>query len=93
MASTDLEKHSNGVQPYSATNVDERDEPSARWGWHGTFPKGALLGGIAVILILVGMLTESREGHISDIYLVVIALIMLGLIVRKQARKRTSWRE
>lgn len=85
MAKKELEK-----RPF--TEVSPADEPSAEWGWHGTLPKGALIGGVFVAVACFGMLIGNQTGHIEDIYLVVSGLIMIGLLVYRQVRKRTAWR-
>ena len=72
--------------------VDPHDEPSAEWGWHGTFPRAARIGGWALAAIFVLMLIGNHQGRIENLWLIGFALITVIVLVRDQARRRTSWR-
>lgn len=85
MPSSELEK-----RPVRTPNP--LDEPSAEWGWHGSLPKGALFGGIFVVIAMFGMLIGNQIGHVEDFYLVITALVMLTLLLLTARRKRRSWR-
>jgi predicted lipid-binding transport protein (Tim44 family) len=71
---------------------DPHDEPSAEWGWHGTLPKGARLGGIFVTLVLFGMLIGNQTGHVEDFYLVITGVIMIVMLLLSGRRRRRAWR-
>lgn len=75
------------VRPY-----DPMAEPSAEWGWHGTFPRLARLGGWAIAAILLFMLIGNHRGRVEDVWLVGLAAIVVIVLVRDQMRRRTSWR-
>lgn len=83
MPSAEVEKH-----PVQTSH----DEPSAEWGWHGTLPKGALLGGLFVTLVLFGMLIGNQRGHVEDFYLVITGLIMAFLLIMAIRRRRRARR-
>jgi LPXTG-motif cell wall-anchored protein len=71
---------------------DPQDEPSAEWGWHGTLPNGARLGGIFVVLVLFGMLIGNQTGHVEDFYLIISGVIMIVLLLLSGRRRRRAWR-
>jgi Protein of unknown function (DUF2631) len=74
------------------TNVDPEDEPSAEWGWHGKLPKGAMIAGWVVAIILFCMLIGNQQGHVEDIYLIIFGALMVLLQVGAIVRRRNSWR-
>jgi hypothetical protein len=82
--SSQLEKPTSQVSP--------EDEPSAEWGWHGSFPRGAVIAGWVVAIILFAMLIGNQQGHVEDIYLIVFGALMICLQVYAIARRRKSWR-
>ena len=85
MASSELEKR-------PANAVDPHDEPSAEWGWHGTFPKATRIAGwltaVAMLLLLIG----NHRGHIEDIYLIATAARIVLALIWDRIRSRTAWR-
>ena len=85
MPSAELEKR-------PVQTPDPHDEPSAEWGWHGTLPKGAQIGGWFVTLVLFGMLIGNQRGHVEDFYLVIAGLIMATLLVTSIRRRRRARR-
>lgn len=85
MPSAEVEKH-----PVQTPNP--HDEPSAEWGWHGTLPKGALLGGLFATLVLFGMLIGNQRGHVEDFYLVIAGVLMAFLLIMAIRRRRRARR-
>lgn len=85
MASTELQKRPQ-------YQVSPQDEPSAEWGWHGTFPKGGKIAGWATVLIMFGMMIGNQKGHVETIYLGLFGLAFIVGLVIKQIHARTSWR-
>lgn len=72
--------------------VDLAEEPSAEWGWHGSFPVAGPVAGVFTIIALLGMLIGNHEGQIENLYLVgIAALIALGLVL-DFVRRRNAWR-
>jgi hypothetical protein len=96
MASTELSRRDEKPPQKFASEVSEEDEPSARWGWHGEFPKGALLGGIFVVIVLLAMvrMTAHVVSYTEMGYTVFAGLVVLLLIIRRQiTRRRSAWRK
>ena len=71
---------------------DPNAEPSVEWGWHGTFPKTARIGGWAIAAILLLMLIGNHTGRVEDVWLVGLSLLVVIALVWDQMRRRTSWR-
>ncbi len=86
MAGSQLQK-----RPKNA--VDPHEEPSAKWGWHGRFPRGREIGGWITVI---GMFAMAFIGnHIAEterLWLIGIGLFLLVALVAERVRKRTSWR-
>lgn len=72
--------------------VDPRDEPSAEWGWHGSFPRGQMMAGWVSVVILLTMLVGNHEGATEDVWLIGLAAFMAFGLVLHAVRKRRSWR-
>jgi hypothetical protein len=43
---------------------DPRDEPSAEWGWHGSFPNGSRIAGVVVAILLLVLLIGPYQTHL-----------------------------
>lgn len=85
LASSEVEK-----RPGHA--VEEYEEPSVAWGWHGTFPNGTrIFLGISAVMCLL-MVIGNHEGLTEDFYLIGIGVGLLVLLGFQHARQRTSWR-
>ncbi len=67
------------------------DDP-ALWGWHHTFAKGARIGGWIVAIVLLVMCIGNHEGHVEDLWLAVIALILVTILIHDMVRRRKAWR-
>lgn len=85
MPSSELEKR-------PVQTPDPHDEPSVGWGWHGTLPRGAQIGGWFAVIALFGMLIGNQTGHVEDFYLVIAGVIMIFLLLMAARRRRRSWR-
>ena len=82
----------NGVANKALQKVDPAEEPSAEWGWHGSFPVAGPVAGVLTIIALLGMLVGNHEGRIEDLYLIgIAALLALGGVIAL-VRRRNSWR-
>jgi multisubunit Na+/H+ antiporter MnhB subunit len=76
-----------------SSEVSPDDGPGAeQWGWHGGFPKGTIIGGVVTIILLIAFIPGPYQSHTQDIWLVVIALIIVGGIIGHVIRRRNSWR-
>jgi hypothetical protein len=85
VASSELEKS-------PVRTPDPHDEPSVEWGWHGTLPNSALVGGILVAILMFGMFIGNQIGHVEDFYLGGTGLIFIVLALRGIGRRRRAWR-
>lgn len=83
MASKELEKRSQ---------VDPRDEPSAEWGWHGSFPNTVQVMGWVVALSMVIMTIGNHTGNVENLFLIGTALTIVGALLLDLRKRRTAWR-
>lgn len=72
--------------------VDPQDEPSAEWGWHGSFPRGKTAGGVITIILLLVFTIGPYQSRTQDLWLLGIAVLVALLIVGQIVAKRHSWR-
>ena len=74
------------------SEVDPEEEPSAEWGWHGSFPKGTIFGGAFTILACLAFFFGPYQSRTQDLWLGgVILLILLGIALQIRS-KRNAWR-
>jgi hypothetical protein len=90
--------HRSRPNELGPATVNPRDEPSARWGWHGGFPRGSVIAGgstaaIPLSMVITRLVSGHSEGHIPDVYLDVISTALILLLIRHTARARHSWRQ
>lgn len=72
-------------------SVDPRDEPSAEWGWHGSFPKLAQIGGWISAVLMFVMIYNNHENNTENVWLVgggLAIIVILLLDLRRQRRWR-----
>lgn len=75
------------------TEVSPHDEPSARWGWHGSFPRATqVLCWFAAIVCILMALVGNQQGHVESFYLFGTAALFIGGAVLAVVRRRTAWR-
>jgi hypothetical protein len=72
--------------------VDPADEPSAEWGWHGSFPNLVQVMGWVIVGGLLVMLIGNHKGMTEDIWLVGTALFIAGALLLDLRKRRTAWR-
>jgi hypothetical protein len=94
-SSTDEQEHStepappeheaHGVEPHGA----EADEPSADWGWHGSFPVGGRVTGWISIVFLFCMAFFDHEGLSQTWWLVVLASVLAVALLAKDVTRRS----
>lgn len=70
---------SHGAQ--STHGVDLNEEPSAEWGWHGSFPVAGPIAGWFTAFALFAMLIGNNEGQISSAFLVGFGTILVAMLV------------
>jgi Protein of unknown function (DUF2631) len=74
--------------------VGPHDEPSAEWGWHGSFPNGLRISGVIVAIVLLVLLIGPYQDRLQDFWMIPIALGILALIVWGTVkRRRNDWRK
>jgi len=81
-----------GQELETRSNVDPADEPSAEWGWHGSFPNLVQVMGWAIVAILLLMLIGNHVGRVEDVWLVGLAAVIAGALVLDLRKRRTAWR-
>ena len=72
--------------------VDPHDEPSAEWGWHGSFPRGKAIAGWFTVFALLIMLIGNHQGRTEDLWLIGSAVVLAYVLVRQAVRQRKAWR-
>lgn len=72
--------------------VSPEDEPSAEWGWHGSFPRGSVVAGVVSAIALLLMIFGPYQSKTHELWLIGIAALILLGIVLQAVRKRNSWR-
>ncbi|HEU5470330.1 MAG TPA: DUF2631 domain-containing protein [Actinophytocola sp.] len=85
MAGTELEKR-------PANAVDPQDEPSAKWGWHGGFPRGTRIAGWFTAAVMFLMLIGNHTGKTEDLWLLGIGTTIAVVLILDIVRSRTAWR-
>lgn len=72
--------------------VDPDEEPSAEWGWHGSFPNGKLIAGWVATAIIFVMLIGNHTGRTEDIWLIGVGVVMAAGLIGTTLRRRNAWR-
>jgi Protein of unknown function (DUF2631) len=71
--------------------VDVEDVPSAAWGWSKENHKLIQIGGILSALFMLAMLRGNHVGRVEDIFLIVFAVLILGVVARDWWLRRRGW--
>jgi len=71
-----------------STKVDTAEVPSAEWGWSGEAPKLYRTMGIIGAIFLLFMLIGNHAGHVEDLYLIGVAVLLVLVIVVDAIRRR-----
>ncbi|HEX6402116.1 MAG TPA: DUF2631 domain-containing protein [Pseudonocardiaceae bacterium] len=80
---------------HSAFGDDER-EPSADWGWHGSFPRAGKTAGWVTAFTLFAMLIGNHQSHVEDAYLVCLGTVLVVMLVGshlKAYKQKRRWRD
>jgi hypothetical protein len=72
--------------------VDPDEEPSAEWGWHGSFPKGTMAGGVVTIILCAAFLIGPYQSHTQYLWLIGVIVVVLAGMAFQVRRSRNSWR-
>lgn len=73
--------------------VDPHDEPSVKWGWHGSFPKATRIAGWFSVVALLLMLKGNHENNTENVWLVGLAILLALALVLDIRKQRTAWRK
>lgn len=80
------------LEPADPTRgVDVEDVPSAAWGWSKENHKAIQIGGILSALFILAMLRGNHVGRVEDIFLIVFAVLILGVVARDWWLRRRGW--
>ncbi len=86
----ELQEHeSHGIDP---DGVDANLEPSADWGWHGSFPVGSRVAGWITTLIMFGMVFFSHNPVGRPWWLLALSVLLLLAMISNEVKRRSDWR-
>ncbi|MFY9808461.1 MAG: DUF2631 domain-containing protein [Pseudonocardiaceae bacterium] len=63
------------------SGADPNEEPSADWGWHGSFPVAGPIVGWFTAFALFVMLIGNRESEVSTAFLVGFGTILVAMLI------------
>ena len=69
----------------------EHERPE-EWGWHGEMGKWGRRLWILPFLFLLAYLVGNHRGRVEDIWILVIALLMLVVVFWDRSRRKNAWR-
>jgi hypothetical protein len=72
---------------------DPDAEPSADWGWHGSYPKGKIIAGWISIVLLIALAIGPYQSKTQDLWIGGFVLLILFLIWRETVKKRRAWKQ
>jgi hypothetical protein len=73
--------------------VDPHEEPSAGWGWHGSFPRGREIGGwISAVSMFIMAFVGNHVANTERLWLLGAGIALVGLLIGYRVRQRTAWR-
>jgi hypothetical protein len=62
------------------------------WGWHGETGKKGRIGAVITVLVLLAFLKGNHQGHVEDLWILAIVLIMVLILLLDWRRRRNAWR-
>ena len=77
------------VAPDSHPIEHERPED---WGWHGETGKWGRRGAVIAIVFTLLYVFGNHQGHVEDIWIVGIALLMIVIMIVDWRRRKNAWR-
>ena len=81
------------LQKRPTTAVDKHDEPSAEWGWHGSFPRGREIAGwICTIALFAMAFIGNHIAETERLWLLGIGAGIVIYLIWSRVRQRTAWR-
>jgi Protein of unknown function (DUF2631) len=72
--------------------ADPDREPSADWGWHGTFPRAGPIAGWFTAFALFAMLIGNHRGHTEDVYLIGLGSLLVVMLIGSHLKARKARR-
>ncbi len=85
--------NSKQLEKRPANAVDPHEEPSAAWGWHGSFPRAREIAGwIVVVALLLMAFVGNHIAETERLWLLGISAVMAIVLIGMRVRQRTSWR-
>ncbi|MDQ3761676.1 MAG: DUF2631 domain-containing protein [Actinomycetota bacterium] len=72
--------------------MDPNEEPSADWGWHGTFPRAGPIAGWLTAFALFAMLIGNHRSHVEDVWLIGLGLLLVVMLIGHHVNSRKSKR-
>lgn len=79
-------------QPSTYHEVDPDREPSADWGWHGTFPRAGPIAGWFTAFALFAMLIGNHRSHVEDFYLIGLGTLLVMMLISHHLKARKAKR-
>jgi hypothetical protein len=82
------------TETHSAHGVDPDEEPSADWGWHGSFPRAGKIAGWFTAFALFAMIIGNREGNVEVAYLVSLGTLLVVMLIAshvKAYKQKRRW--
>ena len=80
---------SGSVDPHG---VDPDREPSADWGWHGTFPLAGPIAGWFTAFALFAMLIGNNGSPVANLYLIGLGTLLVVMLVTSHLKARKARR-
>jgi hypothetical protein len=62
------------------------------WGWHAEMGKFGRIGAVIATLVLLTFLIGNHQGHVEDLWILALALIMILIMIADWRRRRNAWR-
>ena len=63
------------------------------WGWHGETGKWGRVGvWIAILVLLSYLVGRNHEGHVEDLWIIGIVVVMVLILLWDMRRRKNAWR-
>ncbi|MPZ65063.1 MAG: DUF2631 domain-containing protein [Pseudonocardiaceae bacterium] len=89
-APRDHESHGAQPQHDAQPHGVDADEPSAEWGWHGSFPTGRRIAGWVTVVGLFSMAFFDHGGISETWWLAALASVVAMLLIRNEFKQRPA---
>lgn len=90
------DQHPTDTHPTHSPFDEAEQEPSADWGWHGSFPRAGKAAGWFSAVALFAMLIGNHTSHVEDVYLVGLGTLLVAMLIGshiKAYKQRRRWRD